>query len=76
MYVDVDALGAKLTYNISLMRESASSAFLEDRLVDPKRGCDCSIYVSSGEKDDNGGLDVPPPARGAGMVVLPGWEKR
>jgi hypothetical protein len=36
MYVDVDALGAKLTYNISLMRESASSAFLEASAGRPK----------------------------------------
>jgi hypothetical protein len=37
----------------------------------PWRGCSCSVFVSSGEEDDDGSLDVPTLAMGVGVALLP-----
>jgi hypothetical protein len=71
-YVEVDALGMKLTHDMSLARESASSACLGALATHGALPwCGCSVSVSSSEEDDHGGLDVPPPVRGAGVISLP-----
>jgi hypothetical protein len=74
MYIDVDALGMNLRHDKSLARESVSLACL-GALARVERCpwccCGCSVSISAGEEDGDGGLDVPPPARGARVTLLP-----
>jgi hypothetical protein len=73
-FTDVDAPGVKLMHNRSLTRESTLLACLGASTgVEHRRwrACDYSVFVSCSERDGGGSLDVPPPARGANMVVLP-----
>jgi hypothetical protein len=67
-YVDVDASGTKLTHDRSLARESASLACLE---VLARRGALPVAWLWLFCLRGGRGLDVPPPAWGAGMVMLP-----
>jgi hypothetical protein len=65
-YVDVDTPGMKLTHDRSSQGSLRRQPAWKHRLgVErcPWRGCGCSISVSYGEKDDDGGLYVPPLAR-------------